>query len=178
MKISICLLYLVSTAIAVEPISKQFLLAKNWVGHVKVGLNSSLNELYRTYHSVRLIDRQLEGMFSPALQVYLNNPDVPAFIVNIHWRRGTDELGSIIVYDRCYKTANGIGVGSTLGELRRHYKDVEVLEGEGPFFARVPELSMSFRLYSGDLPSDHILRQDPTAAPDSARIESIRVMGD
>ncbi len=185
MRTMIFVLMLVSLAIANEPkvvqVPKDFLLLKHWVGPVKIGKNSNVEGLYRIYnrdwHVIRLIDRHFEGSFTPGIQVYVHDFDIPAFVAGFRWQRADRELTSITVYDRRFKTAQGIGVGSTLGKLRQYYEISEIYFGEGLLAARVPKLAMSFILAT-PIPKEWWDNKDPTLFPDDAPIVSVWVRGD
>ena len=165
-----------------RPTHPNVLLKKYWVAHTKVGRGSSIEDLYKRYgrDRVRLVDLNKEGFFTPALQVYINS-EMPAFIAEIHWRRRKFEIDSITVYARSYMTAKGIGVGSTLGELRQHYVIDEIFY-KNRTFANVPELAMGFHLdvYSDrvGVPSEWDQTGNPALLPDHTPIIAIWVRGD
>ena len=167
-------------------VSGNFLLTKHRVGQTKVGAGAYPYQLYRDYgrHAVRLIDLQLEGSFSTGLQVYIDRPDIPSFVAQYRyiWQRKTSEITSITVFDRRFRTAKGIGVGSNLGELRGHYEVENINLGEGgSVFAVVPELAMGFILdINTDLnpvPSEWWESKDQTLIPNNTQIVSIWVKG-
>lgn len=190
MQFLIALMLLGSDATASEPkaaqVSKEFLLSKHMVGRIKVGKGSSPESLYHTFNgdrdAVRLINRYFEGSFTPGIQVYINGLDIPAFVASYHWQRGGIELTNISVYDRRFKTALGIGVGSTLGDLRRHYTigTIEIGEEAG-LSAWVPELEISFELDPeteiNRVPMEWWKTKDQTLIPDSAQIVCIWIGG-
>jgi hypothetical protein len=63
-------------------------------------------------------------------------------------------IGAINVGDRRFRTNEGLGVGSTLGELRKAYH-AEILSGEGATYALVREIGVGFGLSgSSSSPSD------------------------
>ena len=67
------------------------------------------------------------------------------------------------------RTRDGIGIGSTYGELRSKYKVDSIGSGEGNFIARVEALGISFELdTSGPTPLWRI--RDPQAVPAGVRI--------
>ncbi len=82
-------------------------------------------------------------------------------------------VGRITVYDSRFKTDKGVGVGSTLGEIRRNYKVDWIGFGEGPLFARVEQIGMSFALDYSKPPREWYETHNPTLIPDSAKVVSI-----
>jgi hypothetical protein len=78
-----------------------------------------------------------------------------------------DHVTRIRVLDPRLRTKDGIGIGSTYGELRSRYTIDTVGNGEGGFFARVEPLGISF-----DLRGRQDLRgiRDPAGVPDDARV--------
>ena len=70
-------------------------------------------------------------------------------------------------------------IGSTLGQLRQHYKVDRISSGEGSIFASVAELSMSFGLDLAwaAVPSEWWKSRDQAIIPNDAKIASILVLG-
>ncbi len=98
----------------------------------------------------RLVDLNLEGMFSPALEILMAPGEKPALVAEIGCGEGGWVVERVTVRDPRFRLPKGgIGVGSALGELRRHYRVDEIAGGEGNRVAVVDELAMSFKLVSG-----------------------------
>src|SRR5688500_14606700 len=81
---------------------------------------------------VRLVDMNREGHFSPAIEIDLPRSGVRAPIVaDINAGPcGGFSLSAISVTDPRFRTADGLGVGSTLAELQR-VRSVRVSREEG-----------------------------------------------
>ena len=100
-----------------------FSLAPGKAGVLSVGM--AVDQLYTHFDrtQTRLLDRQQEGKFTPAIALHLN-PDIPSatllaqlhYSINNRW-----VLGPITISDPRYKTSQGIGVGSTLKQLQTHH---------------------------------------------------------
>jgi hypothetical protein len=91
-----------------------------------------------------LTNLDLEGMFSPALEVRSNGRVL--LVGEIDKARGEWIIFRLTLKDRRFHTSKGIGVGSTFGDLKRAYPDLKLLKGEGQQFAFIEPESLSFGL--------------------------------
>ena len=131
-----------------------FLLSPGKAGRIEVG--QALDELYRLVgrDRVRLIDLYREGMFDPAVEIRLPGSSTePAIVAPIReWPCPTHSIQGLNVRDARFRTKEGLGVGSTLAELQKHYR-VVLSDEEGPH-AWVEAIQMNFGLENGSrLPS-------------------------
>ena len=128
--------------------NRAFILSRGEAGPVKTGM--TVDQLYATVgrDTTKLSDEHLEGFFAPVIQIYLPGGQGirPSLIAEVVAGSAAFAVGRITVYDPRFKTSKGIGVGSTLGQIRRNYKVDWIGFGEGPLFARVQQLGMSFAL--------------------------------
>jgi hypothetical protein len=161
---------------------KNLIIARGRVGEIKVGMRP--DDIYAICGKqfTRIVDLQLEGMYSPAIELFKteskkNNPEV-IFELN------QDKVYRIKVRSPQYKTDKGIGVGSTFGDLRRVYgiKDPKQIAwgAEGFFGVVIKELGMSFRLdVYNTMTAAQINRiyksPDPKWIPDHTTIDRILV---
>jgi hypothetical protein len=138
----------------------------------------TVDSLYSHYNaeSIHLVDLHLEGMFTPALEVYVpEDPGkTPAFVAEIGWN-DTWILERITIYDPQFRLTTGIGVGSTLGELKRVYTVEWITWGEGALYARVAELAMSFQLDVKGISQGIDITKSPHLLPADVRILSILI---
>jgi len=116
------------------------------VGPVSIG--AAAETIAREFGDrVRLIDLNLEGNLSPALEIKLFGPRGPAsLIAEISPSNNQLVVTRIRVFDPRLRTKEGIGIGSTYADLRSRYSVDWVASAEGDFIARVEPLGISFML--------------------------------
>ncbi len=125
----------------------QFTLKKGAVDKIKLG--EDINSVSKVYDSklIKKAKRFSEGDSYQTIEIYSSAKEresrTPLFVVE----EDDGKIWRVEIKSAKYKTAKGIGIGSTLGEIKKHYK-FELLEGAemGPMFASVDEIGMSFAL--------------------------------
>ncbi len=154
------------------PADDDFLLAPGKAGPVEIGMDVDALYMRIGRDRTKLVDRFSEGYFSPVLEIYLDGSenDKPSMEAHLGWGYSVD---SIVVHDPRFKTAEGIGVGSTLGEIRKKYDVDSIGFGEGPLCAWVKKISMTFALDFYKVPPAWDKTGDPKLIPDSAKGTSI-----
>ena len=147
---------------------------RHGVGSVIIGANAQT--IYEAFAGRReLVDLGYEGMLSPAL--LLRFPGLTqrdGVVAELVPGRGDLTVWRVEIRDPAFRTVKGIGVGSTVGELRSAYRLDSVLSGEGNVVIRVEELAASFNLAQPGPGGSELWRiRDPESVPDSVKIASV-----
>lgn|GEM_PF-1555512 len=162
-----------STATASE---NEFLLSCNKAGFIKIGM--SVDEARQRYgeQATRIVDLQLEAMPAPAIAVYLvkNDTNTASITGELGWGHGPDKIARINVRDPQFKTDKGIGVGATLGMLRKAYTITYI--NDTPLRAVVEDIHMTF-LLDGDPPKEFYETRDKNLVPNEAVIHKVFMNG-
>lgn len=151
---------------------------KHQVGPVAIG--DSAQTLYARFRgSVRLIDLALEGHLSPALELTFPETRLDGGIVAELVPRDNDlVVWRIRVTNPLVRTEKGIGVGSSVAQLRSAYRLGRVASGEGRVFIVVAEVRASFELDRSGPGGDRLWRlQDAEQVPGDVKIVSVLVLG-
>lgn len=142
-----------------------FVLSAGRAGSFELGM--TVDELIAQVgrEHVRLVAKFPEGMFQPEVEGDLVGfAGGPALVAPIReWPCGLFALWGISVHDPRFRTANGLGVGSTLGDLRRNYPNVIVtnIDADGGPSVVISELGLTFAM------------EQARAYTDASRVESV-----
>ena len=153
----------------------EFLLTKQRVGAVVIGM--TIDDLHAIHKpsSTRLVAQYPEGMFTPMLEVYLEgatNKSIASLLIGIDKNKDWI-VGNIKVNDARFRTDKGVGVGSTLGAIRKAYAVKWIGFGEGSLYANVEEINMSFELDITNPPREWDKTHDQRLIPDGAKVLSV-----
>ena len=105
------------------------------MGQAHIGM--TVEDFYSAFdrREVRLVDQDLEGMFSPPLEVRSNGHVI--LIGEVDKRDGAWIIFLITVKDSRFHTTRGISVGSTYADLKRAYPGLKT-EMEKASNSRLP----------------------------------------
>jgi hypothetical protein len=122
---------------------RDFLLTPGKAGSFQIG--DPVDDVYQRVgrENVSLVDLFKEGLFTPAIQIRLPGSDGPALVADIReWPCGNHAIYGLSVRDRRFRTPEGLGVGSSVFDLRLAYS-VQASHAEGQSVI-VNALKMSF----------------------------------
>src|SRR5262245_1967308 len=100
--------------------SAEWLLTPSRAGNIVVGM--TVDALYSAYgrENLRLVALVSEGEFTPAVQVFVpSEPGAPIAVANFNQVCGQFRITGISIVSPRLRTRDGLGVGSTVGEVRR-----------------------------------------------------------
>jgi len=136
----------------------------------KLQMGMSVNQVYDLYEDrTRLVDLWLEGEFAPALEIRTGKDKSHLVIASLS--DGWTVCG-IEVKDPRFRTAHGIGVGSSLGDVRRHFSISSVGWDEGELNAISRQGKMTFKL-DGRECMEIMVEDDRHSYPDTTRVSSV-----
>lgn len=147
---------------------------KHEVGPVSLGTSAQV--VYSMFRGrSRLVDLALEGHLTPALELSFPETGVEGGVLAELVPRENDlVVWRIAVTNPNVRTEKGIGIGSSVDELRAHYAITGVGSGEGRVFIRVDELSASFELDRSGAGGDRLWQiREPNHVPGRTKIASI-----
>jgi hypothetical protein len=133
-----------------SPGEGSFLLEQGRAGQFEIGM--TVDEVVKVVgkSNVLLVAKFPEGIYQPELHIqlpgYSTGPALTAPILD--WPCGEFALWGISVHDPRFRTRNGLGIGSTLGELKKFYPSAEVtnIDSDGEPGVHIADLDLTFAI--------------------------------
>ncbi|MBN1638244.1 MAG: hypothetical protein JW866_04720 [Ignavibacteriales bacterium] len=151
----------------------EFLISSSKAGKISVGME--VKEIYDLYPSNRIkkSTRSVEGEEYEIYQIY-DNSDNLMMEVEAYC---TDKCRVLWIGIRStkMKTNKQIGIGSTIGELRKNHNVEDILEGEGNVVALLKDENITFILDDLRIPNSWWNDQKMNKIPDDIKIVEIFV---
>jgi hypothetical protein len=147
------------------------LIEKYKVGNVVIG--ASAEDVYEAFSPGRrrLVDLGHEGQLSPALELTIAGSSRPfSVIAELTCDQGL-VVSRLFIKDPAFRTAKGVGVGSTVRELRSAYSLGSFSTEEGGAGVVVDALSATFELDQTGV--DLLKIKAATGLPDSVKVVGI-----
>lgn len=136
--------------------SAEFIVRPGAAGNLELG--QTVDHLYKQFghERIRLHATFPEGMFQPVLEIRLaaNDPG-PALVVRVgEWPCPEYRVTGISVLDRRFRTAHGLGVGSTFADIRKLHPKARKGWGESQRVVVVEEAGVTFMIEPDDALGD------------------------
>jgi hypothetical protein len=151
------------------------LLSAGKAGYMQVG--KSVESLYQYYDKTTVVQGvdYSEGRPYPVVKVYTDGRDKPSMVgsVRISNQGQQQTIDGIHIYDERFKTDKGIGLNSTLGDLRRAGAFTSIKHADESLYAVGKGMTFELNITLNDLPTEWLQNGDPNSLPDSMTIKSI-----
>lgn len=159
---------------AASPDSSLFVIENKQIGKLRIGM--PIDEMRAAATAgFRLNDTTLQQEGMPSTAYILRQGNQAKGLLIEQTCDDACKVWRISVLNPKYKTAKGIHVGSTYGELQQAYKIRAVTVEEGNVVALAPDAGLSFMLDHSSLSSEELSRLNAATAPKNLLIERILV---
>jgi len=108
--------------------SLRILIMNGSVGYIKLGMPVSTLHSYYDNDEIKYVYKKNESK-NDQYYILINNYNMRSLKVTTNCNNGC-KVGEVTIYDPNYKTLQGIGVGSTIKDLKKQYRNLKIFTSE------------------------------------------------
>ncbi|MEG6586703.1 ankyrin repeat domain-containing protein, partial [Dendrosporobacter sp. 1207_IL3150] len=154
-----------------------YTLSSKKAGYMEIG--KTVESLYKYYDksNVTFSNDDFNGRAHPIVKVYANGKNNLPLVGSISIRNQGQQhiIDGIAVYDARFRTESGIGVNSTLGELRRGGSFSEIKQINETLYVIADGLSYELEISLTTIPTEWLKTGNPSSLPDDIKIKSVHL---
>ncbi|QMU29802.1 hypothetical protein [Adhaeribacter radiodurans] len=146
------------------------LISRGQIGPIRIGM--TINEMRKTVPAALLKEVPItkEGRGNLAYEIRRSEKENKAGLRVEETCEPTCKVWRVLVYDSAYKTKEGLGIGSTLGDVKKHYKITYLGAGETEIVAVADEAKLTFMLDVSKVPPKQVPHLNLKNTPDTTPI--------
>ena len=151
-------------------------ISKSQIGPIQIGMAVNAMRKRVPAEFLKEVPITREGRGYRAYEIRQSPADQKAGLLVEETCEPTCQVWRVHVQNPAYKTKEGLGVGSTLGEVKKHYKLNYLGAGETEIVAVSDEAKLTFMLDVSKVPAKQVPRLTLENTPDSTPIIGMLIL--
>ncbi|RDC65108.1 hypothetical protein [Adhaeribacter pallidiroseus] len=151
-------------------------ISKSQIGPIQIGMAVNAMRKRVPAEFIKEIPITREGRGNRAYEIRQSPGEQKAGLLIEETCEPTCQVWRVHVQNPAYKTKEGLGVGSTLGEVKKHYKISYLGAGETEIVAVSDDAKLTFMLDVSKVPAKQVPRLNLKNTPDSTPIIGMLIL--
>ncbi|QNF33108.1 hypothetical protein HUW51_10345 [Adhaeribacter swui] len=151
-------------------------ISKNKIGPIHIGMHVDALRKAVPAEMIKEVPITREGRGTKAYEIRQSATEQPAGLLIEETCEPTCRVWRVHVQSAAYKTKEGLGIGATLGEVKKHYKLSYLGAGETEIVAVSDDAKLTFMLDVSKLPEKQVPRLNLENTPDNTPVLGMLIL--